>query len=304
MKYTKGAVVLLAAGTLSGVAHAQNSVTLYGVVDAGILVNSNVGGKQQYSMSQGNSSRWGLKGAEDLGDGLHAIFNIESGFTTATGSMAQGGLLFGRRAIVGLSSDRWGTLTGGRQFSTTTDFVGPFASGADWAASGAALGTHTSDIDNLDGANRIQNSVKYVSPIVNGFQAGALYSFGGVAGDFTNRHVLDASVSYSNGPFRMAAGYNFTKDPYYATYGDQGNSSTSVTGTNDNMNNKIYGGYASAASQQIIAVGSSFALGPAIVGIVYSNTQFGGLGSVEAGGALSAPKYAGGSATFNTGEVN
>jgi len=118
--------------------------------------------------------------------------------------------------------------------------------------------------------------------------------------------VIDAAVSYTNGPIHLGAGYTFVKDPYYATYGNQGNSSSptsSATGANDNMNNKIYGGYASAGSQQIIVAGGSYAIGPATVGLLYSNTQFGNLGSVTAVGQISAPTYTG-NATFNSGETN
>lgn len=118
---------------------------------------------------------------------------------------------------------------------------------------------------------------------------------------------MDAGVSYSNGPLKLGAGYMLTKNPYYATYGNQGNSSTptsSATGANDNMNNKMFGGYASAGSQQIIVAGGSYVLGPATVGLRYSNTQFQNLGSVNAVGAISGPKYKDGTATFNSGEIN
>lgn len=295
---------IFAVGVCSGAAHAQSSVTLYGIVDAGLLFNNNVKGSRQYAMSQGTSSRFGLKGAEDLGGGLQAIFTLESGVTTATGALGQGGLMFGRKAFVGVTSTTLGTLTAGRQYSVSNDFTSPFASGADWMASGLGYGTHASDVDNVNTSNRIQNSIKYVSPNFGGFQFGGLYSLGGQAGDVTRNEVIDAAASYSNGPIKFGAGYTFVKDPYYATYGNQGNSSTSPTGTNNNMNNKIYGGYASASSQQIFVVGGSYALGLATIGLEYSNTQFGNLGSVAAGGAISAPKYKGGNATFNSGEVN
>jgi predicted porin len=307
MKMKKTSVALLALGAFAGAAHAQSSVTLYGIVDAGILFNNNVKGLHEYALSQANSSRWGLKGTEDLGGGLSAIFTLESGYTTGTGALSQGGLEFGRKAFVGLSSTTFGTLTAGRQYSVSNDLTSVFASGADWAASGLAYGTRASDVDNVDTSNRVQNSLKYVSPNYNGLQAGALYSLGGQAGDFTKNSVIDAAVSYANGPLHLGAGYTFVKDPYYATYGNQGNSSTptsSATGANDNMNNKIYGGYASAGSQQIIVAGGSYALGPATVGLLYSNTQFGNLGSVTAVGQITpAPKYTG-NATFNSGEVN
>lgn len=238
---------------------------------------------------------------------MSAIFNIESGFTTGTGTLSQGGLLFGRKAFIGLSSQSWGTVTAGRQYSASNDLTATFASGADWAASGLGYGTRASDVDNVDTSNRIQNSIKYVTPKYRGFQAGVLYSLGGQAGDFSRNSVVDAAVSYSNGPINLGAGYTFVKDPYYATYGNQGNSSTpstAVAGANVNINNKIYGGYASAGSQQIIVARGSYTLGPAIIGLLYSNTQFQTLGSVNAVGAIAGPKYTSGTATFNSGEIN
>jgi predicted porin len=284
-------------------------VTLYGIVDTGLLINNNVKGLHEYALSQGTSSRWGLKGTEDLGGGLAAIFDLESGFTTGTGTLSQGGLEFGRKAFVGLSSKQWGTLTAGRQYSVSNDLTSSFASGADWAASGLGYGTRASDVDNVDTSNRIQNSIKYESPNYKGLQAGVLYSLGGVAGNFSQNSIWDAAVSYQNGPISLGAGYTFVKDPYYSFFGNQGNSSTPSTPTtgspNDNMNNKIFGGYASAGSQQIIVAGGSYAFGPATVGLLYSNTQFQKLGTVSNPvGAIPAPKYTSGTATFNSGEIN
>jgi predicted porin len=308
MKMKKTSVALLALGAFAGAAHAQSSVTLYGIVDTGLLINNNVKGLHEYALSQGTSSRWGLKGTEDLGGGLSAIFDLENGFTTGTGTLSQGGLEFGRKAFVGLSSKQWGTLTAGRQYSVSNDLTSSFASGADWAASGLGYGTRASDVDNVDTSNRIQNSIKYESPNYHGLQAGVLYSLGGVAGNFSQNSIWDAALSYQNGPISLGAGYTFVKDPYYSFFGNQGNSSTpssSVTGANDNMNNKIFGGYASAGSQQIIVAGGSYVFGPATVGLLYSNTQFQNLGAVSNPvGAISAPKYTSGTATFNSGEIN
>jgi predicted porin len=308
MKMKKTSVAVLALGAFAGAAHAQSSVTLYGIVDTGILINNNVKGLHEYALSQATSSRWGLKGTEDLGGGLSAIFDLENGFTTGTGALSQGGLEFGRKAFVGLSSKQFGTLTAGRQYSVSNDYTASFASGADWAASGLGYGTRASDVDNVDTSNRIQNSLKYESPNYNGLQVGLLYSLGGVAGNFSQNSIWDASIAYSNGPISLGAGYTFVKDPYYSFFGNQGNSSTPSTAVsssaNDNMNNKIFGGYASAGSQQIIVAGGSYALGPATIGLLYSNTQFQNLGSVTAVGAIAAPKYEGGTATFNSGEIN
>jgi predicted porin len=135
-----------------------------------------------------------------------------------------------------------------------------------------------------------------------------LYSLGGVAGDFSRNSVWDASVGYANGPIHLGVGYMFTKDPYFATFGNQGNSSTatsSATGTN-NMPSKIFGGYASAGSQGILTAGGSYAFGPATVALLYSNTQFRNLGSVGTpGNSMGGTSlYDGGTATFNSGELN
>jgi predicted porin len=306
MKIQKTTTAILAIGAFAGAAHAQSSVTLYGVADAGLLFNNNVKGGQLYALSTANSSRFGLLGSEDLGGGLKAIFNLENGYSIGTGAMSQGGLLFGRKAFVGLKSDTYGTLTAGRQYSASNDATSSFASGADWAASGLGYGTRAADVDNVDTSNRIQNSIKYTSPSYRGLTVGLLYSFGGQAGQFSKNAVTDAAVAYVNGPLRLGASYMFTKDPYYATFGNQGNSSSTsspVTGANNNMPSRIYGGYASAGSQQIITAGGSYVVGPATIGVLYSNTQFQNLGSVNAVGSFGT-KYNGGTATFNSGELN
>jgi predicted porin len=306
MKLQKTTAAIVALGAFAGTAHAQSSVTLYGIVDGGFLFNNNVKGAKQYALSSGTSSRWGLLGAEDLGGGLKAIFDLENGYTLGTGGLGQGGLLFGRKAFVGLKSDTYGTLTAGRQYSASSDATATFASGADWAASGLAYGTRAADVDNVNTSNRIQNSLKYQSPSYRGLSVGVLYSFGGQAGQFSRNAVADAAVSYANGPLKLGASYMFTKDPYYATFGDQGNSSSptsSATGATNNMPSRIFGGYASAGSQQIITAGGSYGVGPATIAVLYSNTQFQNLGAVNAVGSFGT-QYHGGTATFNSGELN
>lgn len=303
MKIHKISAAAISLGLFAGAAQAQSSVTLYGVVDAGFLYNNNVKGGSLYGLSSATSSRWGLLGSEDLGGGLKAIFDLENGFTLGSGALSQGGLEFGRKAFVGLSSATWGTVTAGRQYSASNDATSSFASGADWAASGLGYGTRAADVDNVDTSNRIQNAVKYTSPNIAGFTLGVLYSFGNVAGNFGQNAVKDVALSYANGPLKLGASYEFTNRPYYATFGDQGNSSTSGTGTNNNMPSRIYGGYASAGSQQIVTAGGSYGLGPVTVALLYSNTQFQNLGKIAAGGSFGTA-YNGGTATFNSGELN
>ncbi|BDB29109.1 porin (plasmid) [Cupriavidus sp. P-10] len=124
-----------------GAAEAQSSVTLYGVIDTNIEYVNKVGvvprSTNNFSSGQGqkvfrenaggySGSRWGLRGTEDLGGGLKSVFVLEGGFNSDTGTVQQGGRLFGRQAFVGLGS-QMGQITVGRQyhslFSTLANFV-------------------------------------------------------------------------------------------------------------------------------------------------------------------------------------
>jgi predicted porin len=150
------------------------SVSLYGIVDTGVeyLHNANAAGNSLVRMP-GNTgevpSRWGLTGSEPLGNGYRAVFTLESGFTPGTGTLGQGGRLFGRQAFVGLDGPL-GALTFGRQYSMmfwsvqSADFIGPdiygFSSLDPWMANA-----------------RIDNTVAYRKSF-NGLNVGASYSFG------------------------------------------------------------------------------------------------------------------------------
>ncbi|WP_211460655.1 porin, partial [Collimonas silvisoli] len=83
---------------VSQAACAQSSVALYGRIDTGIRysTNQNVAGDKLLELTSGASSgsRWGVKGSEDFGGGLKAIFTLENGFEPDTGKAAQGGRLF------------------------------------------------------------------------------------------------------------------------------------------------------------------------------------------------------------------
>src|SRR5690349_17492332 len=109
MNRTKIATLSLALLGVTGAAQAQNSVTLYGVIDTGLgyVSNANSNGDHLYGMINGtlSGSRWGVKGQEDLGGGLKAIFQLENGFDPGTGRLNQGGREFGRQAYVGLSGN-------------------------------------------------------------------------------------------------------------------------------------------------------------------------------------------------------
>ena len=108
MKKTLFVTAMLAA--FGATAQAETSVTLYGLIDTGIGYQRIKGDgyhESKVGMVNGVSSgsRWGLRGAEDLGDGLSAVFTLESGFNSANGTSGQSSRLFGRQATVGLKGD-------------------------------------------------------------------------------------------------------------------------------------------------------------------------------------------------------
>src|SRR5215472_696059 len=99
----KTLMVAALTGVFASAAHAQSSVTLYGLIDAGITYTNNQGGHSAVQATSGtvNGSRWGLRGAEDLGGGLKAIFTLENGFSIMNGTAKQSSRMFGRQAFVG-----------------------------------------------------------------------------------------------------------------------------------------------------------------------------------------------------------
>jgi len=299
----KLAAVLLTSGCVAQTVHAQSSVTLYGIVDAGLTYNSNSGGHSLTALTSGNGmgNRFGVRGREDLGGGLAAVFDLESGFSIVNGTTTQGGTFFGRQAYVGLQSDRAGALLLGRQTALSNDYVAKFASGSTWAAAGTGYGSHVGDVDNLVAVNRTNNSVKYRTPTWRGLTFAGAYSFGGVAGEFSQNQIWQLGADYANGPFRLAASYLLAKNPNYSFFGNTQKSS--ATGSNLS-GNPAYAGFASAGSQQIVAAGAGYRLGALTIDAVYSNVQFSDLGATPVAGLSAHEAAYRGEATFNTAELN
>src|ERR1700709_2231689 len=96
-------LLILGAATcgLPAICAAQSSVTLYGIVDATLSYTTNQAGSHNVQLLDGGPalSRWGLRGSEDLGGGLKAIFTLENGFNPANGTLSQHTRLFGRQYL-------------------------------------------------------------------------------------------------------------------------------------------------------------------------------------------------------------
>ncbi|WP_144142271.1 porin [Paraburkholderia sp. BCC1884] len=283
-------------GALCGVAHAQSSVTLYGLIDEGLTFTSNAGGHQQYAMSSGelHGSRWGLRGAEDLGGGMKAIFTLENGFDLGTGKAGQGGLEWGRQAFVGLSSP-WGTLTFGRQYDSVVDYMTPISSGSLW---GGYLTSHPGDLDNTINTQRTNNAIKYKSLSYSGFTFEGVYSLGGVAGDFTQNQIFSLGAGYVGAALNLAVAYLNIRNPNASFYG---NSVATLTAGVDNETSPVYSGFASAHTQQIIAAAGAYTFGSATLGMLYTNTKYGSLSGIT--NTLN-PAGLSGSVSLNDFEVN
>jgi predicted porin len=281
---------------LSAGAHAQNSVTLYGIVDTGIAYVHNAqgaNGKNQSTLVQASSgnvsgSRWGLKGTEDLGGGLAAVFQLENGFSVDTGTLKQGSREFGRKAVVGLSSNSLGTVTLGRQYDPIVDQVQALTEDAYF---GGVFGT-PGDLDNYDNSVRVSNSIKYVSPNWAGFQVEGLYALGGVAGSTGSARTYSFGAAYVNGALALAAGY------FYANGGNTTtNGVRTWSGSSDSIFNTVINqGFASADSVQIVRAGAQYTIGAVTAGLAYSNTQY---GSDSASIFKQTAKFNNGSVFFN-----
>ena len=191
----KTVLALAATAIVSGSAFAQSSVTIYGIVDVGIVHDSGSLGDSVLRLHSGiaNGSRLGFKGTEDLGGGMNAFFDIQNGFQADTGVLGQGGLIFGRQAFVGLGGP-FGTLKLGRQYTPVDDLHGavdPF--GNNYAG-------RLQNVFEQGYVSRVDNDVMYSTPNINGFDANVAYGFGEVPGDTSAKRYVGGSVGYSNGP--------------------------------------------------------------------------------------------------------
>ncbi|WP_250517649.1 porin, partial [Caballeronia sp. INDeC2] len=198
--------VLLYAAAIATPAFAQSSVTLYGIVDDSIVYQSSQTnlaktnpGRSNVKMASGiwAGSRFGLKGAEDLGGGNKAIFQLESGFDINSGQQQFTNAMFGRQAWVGLTNPGYGTVTLGRQYTSYYTLLSPY-SPTNWLT--GYFGAHPGDLDGLDTIYRANNSVVYTSPKFYGLTVSGSYSFAGVPDSVYQGSTWSAAIQYQQGP--------------------------------------------------------------------------------------------------------
>jgi predicted porin len=218
---TQATFMLALAAALPAAALAQSTVTVYGSIDAGLRYQTNVdaAGHGKLTMGSGNyyANRLGFRGVEDLGNGLKARFQLESGFASKSGALDNtNNVLFNRTAAVGLGG-KWGYIDLGRQYTIgfrTEKFLDPFdhhytpivplSSGAGTtlpaAATAAGLGASSSS------GTRFNNDMQYGGSL-GGLTLRAEYAPGEAAGDSGKGTARAVGFSYAGGTLLAAGAY-------------------------------------------------------------------------------------------------
>jgi predicted porin len=235
----KGNFVLAASiGLVTSPVHAQSSVTIFGLMDAGLSYVSNQGGSSSVKFADGIGAPnlLGFTGTEDLGGGLKATFRLVNQFSIGSGSVIAlqtnnasptPSSIFPWEASVGLQSERLGSVTMGRQQDFMVDtllatvgadsamYVGGLYNFRDGPFGGLKLPDsppgEAYNFDRMNGSEPLSNAVKYVSSEISEIKFGGMYAFGGAAGDFSQNSASSFGASYSHGAFAAGAAYTTVK---------------------------------------------------------------------------------------------
>ena len=214
MKKSLAALAVLSA--FAGASFAAN-VTLYGVVDEGLSFSSvrtdgaDRVNKLELASGIQSGSRWGIKGSEDLGNGLSANFILESGFNVDAGTLAQGdNVLFGRQSVLFLQGS-FGQFGGGRLGGPLTGSGSMIDKLGGITALSSSWGAYFADVNRFAtvDASRANNALFYVSPKTAGLQATAYYSMSvadGTENKASSNRLAQIAVSYDAGAFNALLG--------------------------------------------------------------------------------------------------
>jgi predicted porin len=222
IRKTTLAAAALAATTLGAQAQTTSSVTLYGVIDQYLNYMHSSSGATVKSLEDGAflRSRWGVRGVEDLGDGLQAKFQLEGGFSTDTGTQADTARVLDRQTWVGLAG-KYGEVRFGRQ-------NGPIqARGGYVDFTERTLG---SVINNFGVPSRYDNDVAYISPRLGGVQGEVHYAIPETA-QGNRAAILQGAIDWTDGTWR--AGY----------MGIRGKPQVGATVDKDMVYDNLYGNY-------------------------------------------------------------
>ena len=296
----KKSLIALAALAAVGAASAQSSVTLYGVIDTnygwgrtttkdGSLTTKVTTTGLNPAGSNMSGSRWGLKGQEDLGNGLSAVFNVEAGFNSANGRTGAGydrntdevwGNGFNRRAVVGLKGG-FGQVLLGRDYTPLDELLG--------GNGFQAIDLSTYNTDPLTGSDLYTgraNGIHYSGNFSGvGVKAFASYDREKVSNDLlgttsdTRGEGYGLNLTYGNGPFAIGGGVQQFKDKVLLTPAVK-NTEYAVAASYDFTVAKVFGHYAAndldgVDTAQQYSVGVAVPFGAATLGAQYAYNKQG-----------------------------
>ncbi len=223
MKKTYRTLALTAGALVASGAHAQSSVQLYGLMDLSVptyQTHANAKGDHVIGMGIGgepwfSGSRWGVRGAEDIGGGNKIIFTLESEYVVANGNMEDPGQIFDRDAWVGLENDTIGKFTAGFQNTIARDaaaiYGDPYGSAKLRYEEGGWTNSNNFKqmIFYAAGASgtRYSNGLAWKKLFSNGIFASAGYAFSNSTA-FATGSTYQAALGYNGGPFNVSGFYN------------------------------------------------------------------------------------------------
>jgi predicted porin len=210
----KSLVAFAALAAASAFAYAESNVTLYGIIETGVVAQKqkDTSAKVHMGSAFDLGSRWGLKGQEDIGNGTKVGFILENGFNPTNGTTSIGGTgaMFGRESVITIQNDRFGRFGMGRagtfysglgSWDMQTGYV--FKGG--YGLIGWPIG------QNFAGNfNRVNNAVMYQSPFIGGARIGLMYS-NGTSDDSNkwskNQHYYGVAAQYKKGAINSSLAF-------------------------------------------------------------------------------------------------
>lgn len=273
----KSLLALAVLGAFAGAAQAQSSVTIYGIVDTGITYTSkaqttntptqtgvNTGSKFAVNSGVIQGSRIGFKGVEDLGGGLNAVFQLETGFNNDNGALngqdPGATNLFRRKSVVGLAGG-FGSVLLGRQ-TDWADTISAYTAVNDF---GGVTANSGSNLNRLQGV-RTNNSVSYTTNNLGGFTGNLMYGFGETAGKTSAGQSFGLGGKYDNGP--LGLGINYYQSKQGPTPSD-----TSLLANAAALNTVTGAANAGASAAKVLNLVASYQFGPARVYGNYSRVK-------------------------------
>ncbi len=234
-------------------------ISIYGSIDTGLLYSYYKGATESESSfvmkSRLNpSSRWGIKGSEDLGNGYSVSFNLESGFNFDDGSLEWESHIFNRESRLTVAGP-FGELSFGNLTTLISDYgtYNIFARNADVFNGGwtVAIGS----CNYFYSASPANNAITYVTPSMSGFKGYAQYSLKvnsedeGTEGKNSSERFAAVGLTYENGPLATAAVFSASLTPAWSQITKRDSHTISLGGSYDFDAAKVFVAYQYGTNQ-------------------------------------------------------